>query len=169
MIIRKIPAILSAGLITGVTSLPAAAIGDTSEINQSNYAKSYHALDLDGNGALNQAEAGKEKLFVKNFAAADSNNDGALSEEEYTNYRSNVERKYVKRVASDSVITSKVKANLLKEEGFKSLKINVKTYQGVVLLSGFVESEAQISQAEKVAKGIEGVTSVKNNLVLKKE
>lgn len=75
----------------------------------------------------------------------------------------------MKRVVKDSVITSKVKGNLLKEEGLKSMKVSVKTQQGVVLLSGFVETEEQIQQAEQVASEVEGVKSVKNSLLLKKE
>jgi osmotically-inducible protein OsmY len=38
-----------------------------------------------------------------------------------------------------------------------------------VLLSGFVETEAQIYHAAKIAAETEGVTSVKNSLVLKKD
>jgi len=47
------------------------------------------------------------------------------------------------------------------------MKISVETHQGVVLLSGFVETEAQIKQAEAIAGAIEGVKSVKNSLVVK--
>lgn len=71
-------------------------------------------------------------------------------------------------MAKDNFITSKVKGNLLKDEGLKSLKVSVKTHQGVVLLSGFVETEDQIQQAGKIAADTEGVKSVKNSLMLKK-
>jgi hyperosmotically inducible protein len=75
----------------------------------------------------------------------------------------------MKRATSDTMITSKVKGNLLKDEGLKSLKVSVKTNHGVVLLSGFVETEDQIKQAETIAKETEGVKSVKNSLLLKKQ
>jgi len=75
----------------------------------------------------------------------------------------------MKRVTSDTMITSKVKGNLLKDEGLKSLEVSVKTNHGVVLLSGFVETEDQIKQAETIARETEGVKSVKNSLLLKKQ
>ena len=67
----------------------------------------------------------------------------------------------------DSVITTKVKAAVLGEETLKSAEINVETYKGVVQLSGFVNSEADIKKAVEVAKGVKGVTSVKNDMRLK--
>lgn len=64
----------------------------------------------------------------------------------------------------DSVITTKVKAAILKEDTLKVAEINVETYQGVVQLSGFVNSKADISTAVRVASGINGVKSVKNDM-----
>jgi hyperosmotically inducible periplasmic protein len=139
------------------------------EGNQSAYTTAFKALDTDSDGTLSKSEAGKEKLFAKHFGAADKDTDGTLDQEEYTNYKSQADQKNMKRVGSDSMITSKVKGSLLKEEGLKSMKVHVKTHQGVVLLSGFVETEAQIQQAGEIAASIEGVKSVKNSLLLKKE
>ena len=67
----------------------------------------------------------------------------------------------------DSVITTKVKAAVLNEPTLKSAEINVETYKGVVQLSGFVSSEADIAKAASLAKGVKGVTSVKNDMRLK--
>ncbi|EMK5831673.1 molecular chaperone OsmY [Citrobacter sedlakii] len=64
----------------------------------------------------------------------------------------------------DSAITAKVKAALVDHENIKSTDISVKTDQKVVTLSGFVESQAQAEEAVKVAKGVEGVTSVSDKL-----
>ncbi|EOZ3810831.1 MULTISPECIES: molecular chaperone OsmY [Citrobacter] len=64
----------------------------------------------------------------------------------------------------DSTITAKVKAALVDHESIKSTDISVKTDQKVVTLSGFVESQAQAEEAVKVAKGVEGVTSVSDKL-----
>ena len=133
------------------------------------YAASFNTLDVDGSKSLTKSEVKDDKLFSKHFAAADKNNDGSLDQEEYTNYKSQAEQKSVKRIVKDSVITSKVKGKLLKDEGLKSLKVSVKTNQGVVLLSGFVKTEDQIQQAEKIAAETEGVKSVKNSLALKKD
>jgi osmotically-inducible protein OsmY len=67
----------------------------------------------------------------------------------------------------DSVITSKVKAAIFNEPTLKSLEINVKTYQGVVQLSGFVDSDQSVKKAGDIAESIEGVKSVKNDLIVK--
>jgi len=67
----------------------------------------------------------------------------------------------------DTVITTKVKAAILGEPGLKSSEINVETFKGVVQLSGFVSSTADISTATKVARAVEGVTSVKNDMHVK--
>ncbi|MFV0568461.1 MAG: molecular chaperone OsmY [Citrobacter portucalensis] len=64
----------------------------------------------------------------------------------------------------DSTITAKVKAALVDHESIKSTDISVKTDQKVVTLSGFVESQAQAEEAVKMAKGVEGVTSVSDKL-----
>jgi osmotically-inducible protein OsmY len=67
----------------------------------------------------------------------------------------------------DSVITTKVKAGIFHEPTLKSLQINITTYQGVVQLSGFVDSEQAVKKAGEIAGRIEGVTSVKNDLIVK--
>ena len=64
----------------------------------------------------------------------------------------------------DSAITAKVKAALVDHDSIKSTDISVKTDKKVVTLSGFVESQAQAEEAVKVAKGVEGVTSVSDKL-----
>jgi osmotically-inducible protein OsmY len=67
-----------------------------------------------------------------------------------------------------SVITAKVKTELLREPGLKSAEIHVETFKGVVNLSGSVDSQANIDKAVKIARGVKGVTAVKNELKLKK-
>lgn len=64
----------------------------------------------------------------------------------------------------DSVITTKVKAAIFNEPTLKSAEINVETFKGVVQLSGFVNSHADIDKAVAVARGIKGVQSVKNDM-----
>jgi len=67
----------------------------------------------------------------------------------------------------DSVITTKVKTAIFKEDTLKTLQINVKTYKGTVQLSGFVDSAQNVAKAADVAKRIEGVVSVENALAVK--
>ena len=67
----------------------------------------------------------------------------------------------------DTVITSKVKASIFNEPSLKSAEINVETFKGVVQLTGFVSSRADINKAAEVARGVKGVTSVRNDMRLK--
>jgi osmotically-inducible protein OsmY len=67
----------------------------------------------------------------------------------------------------DSVITTKVKTAIFNEPTLKSAEINVETFKGVVQLSGFVSSQADISRAVEVAKTVTGVKSVKNSMHVK--
>ena len=67
----------------------------------------------------------------------------------------------------DSVITTKVKAAIFNEPTLKVFQINVETFKGEVQLSGFVDSAQSVKKAGEVARGVKGVTSVKNNLNVK--
>jgi osmotically-inducible protein OsmY len=67
----------------------------------------------------------------------------------------------------DTVLTTKVKAMVFNEPTLKSAEINVETFKGVVQLSGFVSSQADINKAIEVARGVKGVKSVKNDMQLK--
>ncbi len=67
----------------------------------------------------------------------------------------------------DSVVTTKVKAMLFDEPNLRSGQINVETFKGVVQLSGFVSSQADINRAIEVARKVKGVTSVKNDMRLR--
>jgi osmotically-inducible protein OsmY len=67
----------------------------------------------------------------------------------------------------DSVITTRVKASLFDEMSLKTFQINVKTYQGIVQLSGFVDSADHVQKAGDIARGVEGVKEVRNDLNVK--
>ena len=64
----------------------------------------------------------------------------------------------------DTVITTKVKTAILQESSLKSAEINVETFKGVVQLSGFVNSPADINKAVEVTRRVDGVKSVKNDM-----
>lgn len=70
----------------------------------------------------------------------------------------------VKGYAGDATTTSEIKAKFLADDIVPSRKIKVETTDGVVQLSGTVESKAQSERAETIAKAIDGVKSVKNDL-----
>jgi len=67
----------------------------------------------------------------------------------------------------DAVITTKVKAALIEDPLTKSYQISVETFKGAVQLSGFVATQAEAIKAGELARGVNGVTSVKNDIRLK--
>ncbi len=70
-------------------------------------------------------------------------------------------------VIDDSVLTAKVKTALIASPDTKAHQINVETKDGVVQLSGFVDSNSARSAATSVAKSVTGVKDVKNELSVK--
>ena len=72
-------------------------------------------------------------------------------------------------VVDDSTVNAGVKAALLEAKGVPSSQIVVETYKGVVLLSGFVETQKQKDDAAKAAAGVSGATKVHNALAIQPE
>ncbi|MFY1037701.1 molecular chaperone OsmY [Pantoea agglomerans] len=73
----------------------------------------------------------------------------------------------MKGYAGDTATTSEIKAKLLADDIVPSRNVKVETTDGVVQLSGQVANQAQSDRAESIAKAIEGVKSVKNDLTVK--
>ena len=67
----------------------------------------------------------------------------------------------------DAVITTKVKAAILGDKTVKATEVNVETYKGIVQLTGFIKSHADIDKAVAIARGVKGVASVKNDMIVK--
>lgn len=67
----------------------------------------------------------------------------------------------------DTVITAKVKASIFNEPTLKASEINVETFKGDVQLSGFVADPKDAQKAVEIARGVKGVTSVKNDVRIK--
>jgi len=74
----------------------------------------------------------------------------------------------VGNAVDDGIITGKVKSALLADPAVKSFDIAVVTRKGDVQLSGYVDSQAQIDSAIALARAVEGVTSVGNEMSIKK-
>jgi hyperosmotically inducible protein len=78
---------------------------------------------------------------------------------------SDKDRSSPKDFIKDSVITTKIKAAMAKDKEVSAINIRVDTdAKGVVQLSGNAKSRAEADKAESIAKGVEGVTSVKNDI-----
>lgn len=67
----------------------------------------------------------------------------------------------------DAAITTKVKAEFVRDETVKALQVNVDTFKGVVQLSGFVDTAAQKARAGEIARAVNGVTDVQNKIDVK--
>src|SRR5947207_8583760 len=71
------------------------------------------------------------------------------------------------RVLDDKLIASKVKGALNDARVYKFDDVRVATYKGVVQLSGFVDTEEQKQKAGEIAKRVDWVRDVVNNISLK--
>src|SRR5690606_11847290 len=76
-------------------------------------------------------------------------------------------RRSAGEAVDDASITARVKAELIGNDTTKARQIEVETYRGVVQLNGFVDTQAERDEATQVARSVNGVTEVRNNLQLK--
>jgi osmotically-inducible protein OsmY len=67
----------------------------------------------------------------------------------------------------DTAITTKVKTSILGDSKLRYFQISVKTFKGIVQLSGFVDSSTIATRAAEVARTIKGVKMVNNSLIVK--
>lgn len=66
-----------------------------------------------------------------------------------------------------AAITTKVKAAIFDDPSLKSMQVSVETVQDVVQLSGFVDSSSSKAKAGDLARKVEGVRSVRNDLIVR--
>ncbi len=67
----------------------------------------------------------------------------------------------------DSVISAKIRADLVADTTISASDVKVEVYRGVVQLSGFVDTAEQVRKAGEIVSGIKGVKSVQNNITMK--
>lgn len=67
----------------------------------------------------------------------------------------------------DKTVSTKVKTELLTDKEVKGTQVEVTTYNGVVQLSGFVDTPAEKDRAVEVARAVPGVREVRDDLVVK--
>ena len=68
----------------------------------------------------------------------------------------------------DTTITTRVKAALIADKTVKASQIGVETMQGEVQLSGFVDTPQQAAHAADLARGVTGVKTVRNSIVVRR-
>lgn len=153
------PSVLNLALAGVLGSVAATALADP--------ASDFEAYDSNGDAKISleefQARGGEERAFRQ----SDADRDAKLTRDEFMKSASSKGRSQNSQAVDDAVVTAKVKALLLTDESVKGLEVDVDTHNGTVLLSGLVQNPAHITQAEKIARNVEGVKDVKNELKIK--
>ncbi len=67
----------------------------------------------------------------------------------------------------DAGITAIVKSRFFEDKDVAGSSISVETLNGTVMLSGFAKNALERNKAESIARGIKGVTSVKNEIAIR--
>lgn len=127
----------------------------------------FRSLDRNGDGFVTREETTERPGFARAFDEADANKDGRLDASEWIMAEGYYERLQAGGFLSDSALTAKVKTALLRERGLKSMDVNVETYNGRVLLSGWVANEEQRKMALNVARHVDGVVEVRDGINVK--
>ncbi len=68
----------------------------------------------------------------------------------------------------DSTITTQVKARMVESKAVDAAAISVETLNGTVLLSGFAKNAEERETAYRIATGVNGVKTVRNEIILRK-
>jgi osmotically-inducible protein OsmY len=79
----------------------------------------------------------------------------------------NTKRESTGEYLDDTVLTTKIKSTFIGDSRLKALDINVKTYKGIVQLSGFVDTQKEADRAVQLARTVKGVKAVNNSLIVK--
>jgi osmotically-inducible protein OsmY len=144
-------------------AVAATAAEKTKEVAHTVAQKTENAMDRAGENTREAASTAAQKTDNALDRAGDNTRQAASTAADKTKDATATTRV----AAADTAITTKVKASLVKEPDLGSLGIHVETEKGVVMLSGFVNSKAEADKAVKVAKGVEGVATVKSAIQVK--
>ena len=77
-------------------------------------------------------------------------------------------RQDVAEYAEDSVITNTIRARLVDDPVVNFGDVSVTTMNGVVTLSGVVDSSTEAARASQIARGVDGVKAVNNNIAVRR-
>jgi hyperosmotically inducible protein len=86
----------------------------------------------------------------------------------YGGYKGATDKRSVGTMVDDSIISSTIKTKMITDEFVKARNIDVDVLNGIVYLLGVVESASQKRMAADVARGVEGVRGIENQLVVGK-
>jgi len=169
----------SAGAPTATTGMPPTATTVGTEIDDSVVTarvKSALLADPDVKSFELKVETRKGQVQLSGFVDTQARIDNAIALVSKLEGVKGVEnamslkdgKRTVGNAVDDGIVTAKVKSALLGDASVKSFDIAIVTRKGEVQLSGFVDSQAQINRAIDVARGVEGVQSINNEMSIKK-
>jgi len=101
------------------------------------------------------------------FALAACSSDGSKSSGSSSGGTSSSTSDQIKQDAKDATLTTKVKSALAADVGLSTLKIDVDSAGTTVTLKGTVDSADKKQRAEEVARKVDGVATVRNQLQVK--
>ncbi len=128
----------------------------------------FSMYDRDGDGRISLEEYQAQGGLIKSFDEGDVNRDLYLSREELARASASQANPKPGYYIDDSWITARVKSMLLKDAIVKGLNVKVETRKGMVQLTGWVSDEEQANQAARIARSIDGVKSVINDLQVRR-
>jgi len=169
------------GAMTPTAGIGTPAVGTTvgTEIDDSVVTarvKSALLADHDSKSFEIKVETRKGEVQLSGFVATQARIDNAIALTRNIEGVKSVEngmtlkdgKATVGNTVDDGIVTAKVKTALLADVDVKSFDIAIVTRKGEVQLSGFVDNQAQINRAIDIARGIDGVQSVNNEMSVKK-
>lgn len=112
-------------------------------------------------------ENGKIKAVVLDVSKERLERAPSFTRDRWPDPKDRAARREADRYWGDSALTAKVKSKLASDRAATATRINVDTDRGNVRLSGTVDTEAQKRRAAELARQVEGVRSVKNDLQVK--
>lgn len=169
------------GAMTPTAGIGTPAVGTTvgTEIDDSVVTarvKSALLADHDSKSFEIKVETRKGEVQLSGFVATQARIDNAIALTRNIEGVKSVEngmtlkdgKATVGNTVDDGIVTAKVKTALLADVDVKSFDIAIVTRKGEVQLSGFVDNQAQINRAIDIARGIDGVQSINNEMSVKK-
>ena len=169
------------GAMTPTAGIGTPAVGTTvgTEIDDSVVTarvKSALLADHDSKSFEIKVETHKGEVQLSGFVATQARIDNAIALTRNIEGVKSVEngmtlkdgKATVGNTVDDGIVTAKVKTALLADVDVKSFDIAIVTRKGEVQLSGFVDNQAQINRAIDIARGIDGVQSINNEMSVKK-
>jgi hyperosmotically inducible protein len=145
---------------SGVTAKVKAALVDDEAIKSTDISVETHSGVVTLNGFVTSQDQAEKAVAVAGKV------EGVKSVSDKLHVKDST-KQTMKGYAGDTATTSEIKAKLLADDIVPSRNVKVETTNGVVQLSGTVKTQAQAERAEGIAKAIDGVKSVKNDLVVK--